>query len=87
MNSLNCRDREEVLALLVREMREVKSELPETIEMDMNFVIDLGLDSIDLAEYVARIEQTFGIQVSDDEWKSLASLRIVVEYVEKRLSE
>ena len=87
MNSLNCRDREEVLALLVREMREVKSELPETIEMDMNFVIDLGLDSIDLAEYVARIEQTFGIQVSDDEWKGLASLRIVVEYVEKRLSE
>ncbi|WP_405160951.1 acyl carrier protein [Nocardia sp. NBC_01499] len=42
---------------------------------------DLGYDSIALLETAARVEQRFGIKISDDAFDELTTPRAFVEYV------
>lgn len=39
---------------------------PSKISEDSKLKLDLGLDSVDLLEYVWQLEEAFGISISDD---------------------
>ncbi len=72
---------QKVLEVIFRELHKVKSGLPEVIELTTEFS-DLGLDSLDLIEYIAHMEQAFRVQISDDEWKGLSTPELVLNYVQ-----
>ena len=36
---------------------------------------DLGLDSLDCVEFVARVEEFYRLSVADDEWQELSDAR------------
>ena len=74
-----------ILEILFRELRKVKSGLPETIELTMEFNSDLGLDSLDIIEYIARMEQAFRVQIPDDELQGLLTPGLVLKYVQRHL--
>jgi acyl carrier protein len=45
---------------------------------------DIGLDSLDLAELAARIEQLYRIEIPDQDWRQLGTVAELRAYLERR---
>ena len=61
----------------------------EKLNIDKNLVVgsatleDLGADSLDVIEIIMKIEETFEIQIDDQDAEQLRTLDAVVDYVHK----
>ena len=51
-----------------------------------NILEDLGADSLDVIELVMAIEETFGLEVPDEEVEALRTIGDVEKYVTSRLA-
>jgi acyl carrier protein len=60
---------------------------PATILITQHLRDDLGLDSMAVIELLYRIEETFDLQIPDQDLAGLTNVGQVVSYVEKRLGE
>ena len=45
---------------------------------------DVGLDSLDLAELAARIEQRYRLEIPDEDWRQLGNVAQLTAYLEAR---
>ena len=57
------------------------------ITPDANFVKDLGIDSLDYAELVMDIEQTFDIKIPDDDAEKMQTIGQAVKYIESKIKK
>ena len=55
-------------------------ELDEVIP-DASFVDDLGADSLDLVELIMAMEESFDIEISDDEAEKLQTVQDAISYI------
>jgi acyl carrier protein len=55
-----------------------------TLESTMQ---DLGADSLDMVEIVMGIEESFDIQINDEDAEKLHTMREVTEYIHHKLQE
>ncbi|HKQ33916.1 MAG TPA: acyl carrier protein [Nitrospiraceae bacterium] len=60
---------------------------PATILIAQHLRDDLGLDSMAVIELLYRIEETFDLQIPDQDLAGMTTVGHVVIYVEKRLGE
>ena len=68
-----------------RELHAIRPRaLPATWGDAARFRQDLGLDSLDLVELVARLEQATGLYVPDDDVARLSSVAATLAYVRER---
>jgi NADH dehydrogenase (ubiquinone) 1 alpha/beta subcomplex 1 len=78
----------EALALPETIKRELRSIQPAKLQADWpdaaHFREDLGLDSLDLVEMVARLEQLTGIFVPDVDLPKLSSVAATAAYLRER---
>jgi acyl carrier protein len=58
---------------------------PSTILIAQHLRDDLGLDSMAVIELLYRIEETFDLQIPDQDLVGMTTVGHVVSYVEKRL--
>ena len=58
---------------------------PATIQPNHHLRDDLGLDSMAVIELLYQIEETFNLQIPDQDLPGLTSVQQVISYVEKRL--
>ena len=77
-------DRDGTLAFLREELRLIRPTLPATWPDDAKFRSDLGLDSLDLVELVARAEQRFERYIGDQDLPMLVSLAAMADYLCRR---
>ncbi len=54
---------------------------------DKNLKLDLGLDSLDVAEIVYELEEAFGINIPDDSAERLLSVADTVDYIHQALQD
>ena len=81
-------DDEEFRARIRRELRSIRRDkLPPEWNDDSSFRGDLGLDSLDLVEMVARLEQATGLFVPDGDVAKLTSVAATAGYVRARRRE
>ena len=76
---------DEMLDLLRAELHQVNAEIPRDLPTDRELIAELGLDSLDVVEFVARLEYRFRFVVPDDEWQQLATLDAIAAYALERL--
>jgi len=57
------------------------------ITPEANFVKDLGIDSLALAEIVMEFEQTFDIRIPDEDAEKLQTFGDAVLYIENKLKK
>ncbi len=69
---------EKFVKLLVEELQIDESE----ITMEAELSNDLGINSIELADLVMQCEDTFGIQIDDDDIRNFTTVGDVVAYLE-----
>lgn len=72
---------DEMQGFLVKAMREICPELAATWPPQARFQADLGLDSLDLVELVARIEQRYGLFIPDADLPQFISLDATLDYI------
>ena len=58
----------------------------ETLTDDARFRNDLGADSLDAFELLLAFEETFGIEIPDDETDPMQRVRDAVTYIEMRVA-
>lgn len=76
----------EMLDVLRAELHEVNVEIPHDLPVDRELIGELGLDSLDVVEFVARLEYRFRFVVPDDQWQQLATLDAIAAYALAHLS-
>jgi acyl carrier protein len=54
----------------------------ETLDLDADFVRDLGVDSLDLSELVIAFEQTFKVNIPPERARQIRSARNAIVFLE-----
>lgn len=72
---------DDVIDVLRVEIRKVKDTLPLATATDALLMTDLGLDSLDVVEFVARVEEVYRVSVSDEDWQELTTLQQIADYL------
>ena len=63
---------------LVRELG-IKDDV---ITMDAELSADLGINSLELADLIYKCEETFGVEIDDEDLHKLVTVGDVVSYIE-----
>ena len=72
---------ERVSAIIIEQLGASKEEIvPEA-----SFIDDLGADSLDIVELVMAMEETFDIEIPDDDAEKIQTIGDVVSYLKERL--
>jgi acyl carrier protein len=72
-------------AQLRAEMRRIQPKLPESWPDGAHFKSDLHLDSLDLIELIARMEQQTGVLIDDADIKLMVSINAMADYLLARM--
>ena len=67
-------DRNEAFAKFTDSAVEVLAVDPSKVTPEASFADDLGADSLDLVELVMALEETFDIEVAEDELKDIRTV-------------
>jgi len=73
---------------LVLHLRELITIIDPNLPLDLPEAApfqDVQLDSLDLVEFVARLEQRFGIMIADTDLGCFSSLQASAQYIEAHL--
>ena len=58
----------------------------ETIHGNSHLTNDLNADSLDMVEIVMEVENQFKIEISDEEYANCSTVDLIVELVDKKLT-
>ena len=72
---------QEVLEKVIQLISERFSVDVLKITKDTTFQEDLGADSLDVVELVMELEDTFGIQISDEDAEKIVTIGDAVNYI------
>jgi acyl carrier protein len=67
-------DRSEAMAKFTQNTVDVLAVDPAQVTPEASFADDLGADSLDLVELVMALEETFNIEVGEDELKDISTV-------------
>ena len=71
---------EKVIGIIMEQLDVTREEcVPEA-----SFIDDLGADSLDLVELIMEMEETFAIQIADNELQKIRSIKDVLDYLRNK---
>ena len=57
------------------------------ITLETSFVNDLGLDSLDIVEFVMELEDTFDLNIPDEDAENLLTVGDAIKYIKEHTME
>ncbi|MEZ4333506.1 MAG: acyl carrier protein [Myxococcota bacterium] len=79
MSSLESR----VTDLIVEQLGVSKEEAV----LNASFIDDLGADSLDIVELVMTLEETFDIEIPDDDAEKMQTIADAIDYLKERVQQ
>ncbi|HTD89748.1 MAG TPA: phosphopantetheine-binding protein [Burkholderiales bacterium] len=76
---------DDLFGFLKGELRAIRPSLPTELLPGARYTADLNLDSLDLVELIARIEQRYGLKIPDGDLQQFLSLDTTLQYIVKRI--
>ncbi len=73
-------NRTEMVAIVREELIAVSPDQSDQVSETANLREDLGIDSLAILEFVARLEFRFSVAVPDDVWPQLTSIASTTDY-------
>ena len=55
----------------------------DEVKPEASFVEDLGADSLDLTELIMAMEESFDIEIDDEEAQKIVKVKDAIDYIEK----
>ncbi len=56
----------------------------EEVKPESSFVEDLGADSLDLTELIMAFEETFGVEIPDEEAQNIRKVKDAIAYISSK---
>jgi acyl carrier protein len=78
-------DRNEALVKFTENVVDVLAVDAAQVTLEASFADDLGADSLDLVELVMALEETFNVQVAEEELKDLSTVGEAFELIYAKL--
>ncbi|HJT21276.1 MAG TPA: acyl carrier protein [Nitrospira sp.] len=75
-----------IVEKIIKALAEYLRRDPATIQENYHLRDDLGLDSMAVIELLYKIEETFNLQIPDEDLTGLTTVGAVAGYVAKRLA-
>lgn len=74
-----------IAAIMIRELK-LEDVTPETFDPDLDLVDEVGVDSMDLATVALVLRDEYGVRIDEDDYPKLKTLRLISEYIHRKLS-
>jgi acyl carrier protein len=75
-----------VAEIMIQELK-LEDVTPETFDPAIDLVDEVGIDSMDLATVALVIRDEYRIRIDEDDYPKLTSVRLISEYIERKLKE
>jgi len=72
---------ERVAAIIVEQLGISREE----IKLEASFIDDLGADSLDIVELVMAMEETFDVEIPDDDAEKIQTIGDAVKYLKDKI--
>lgn len=59
----------------------------EEAVLNASFIDDLGADSLDIVELVMTLEETFDIEIPDDDAEKMQTIADAIDYLKERVEQ
>ena len=59
----------------------------QIIKLDSDITKDLGADSLDVVELIMKFEESFGLNIPDEEVSNIKTVKDIVNYISKTLNK
>ncbi|MGB1309017.1 MAG: acyl carrier protein [Oceanihabitans sp.] len=69
-----------IINTIINHFKDVKPKMA-IASNDSTFKNDLGVDSLDMAEFVARIEQEYRMEIPDEDWSKITTVNKLADYI------
>lgn len=79
--------REAIFERLVTLIREQRQDSSLDVTPHLSLKDDLGVDSIELVEFIINIEDDFNIEIPDDEVDNMTSMEDLLDYLQGKLNK
>jgi acyl carrier protein len=79
-------DKSDIQSKLIEILSKHTAIEASAVTPDKHLKYDLGLDSLDVAEMVYEIEETFGITIADDSADKIQKISDTVDFIYDKLS-
>ena len=71
--------KQKVVSLIAEQLGKSENE----VTLDLQFIEDLGADSLDLVELIMSMEDEFGVEIADEDAEKILKVSDAVDYVVK----
>ena len=74
----------EIYKMLKEYVKKMKGIEPNPEE---NLELEIGMDSLDLVEFLAYIENSFGIKIDEEQFLKIPNLKLLSEFIEENATK
>ena len=71
---------EKVISIIMEQLDVTREECVA----EASFIDDLGADSVDLVELIMEMEETFDVQIADNQLEKIRTIKDVFEFLKSR---
>jgi acyl carrier protein len=71
---------EKVISIIMEQLDVTREECV----VEASFIDDLGADSLDLVELIMEMEETFDVQIADNELEKIRTIKDVLDFLKNR---
>ena len=75
-----------VAQIVIQELK-LTDVTPETFDPEIDLVDEVGIDSMDLATVALVIRDEYAIRIDEDDYPKLTTIRLIAEYIDRKLRE
>lgn len=73
---------EEIVTVIVEQLDVAREQcIPAA-----SFINDLGADSLDLMELIMKMEERFGVSISDEDLQNIRTIKNVIDFIKKTVA-
>ncbi len=77
---------QKVAEIIINELK-LEDVTPQSFDVELDLVDEVGVDSMDLATIALVIRDTFGIRIDEDDYPKLTTVRFIADYIAERQKE
>lgn len=74
-----------IAQIMISELK-LEDVTAETFDADIDLVDEVGIDSMDLATVALVLRDEYRVRIDEDDYPKLTSIRLIAEYLHKRMA-
>jgi acyl carrier protein len=74
-----------VARIIIEELK-LEEVTPETFDVEVDLIDELGIDSMDMATVALVLQDEYKITIREDDYPKLGTVRLIAEYIAEKIN-